>query len=643
MNAMLPGAFQGFPLGNVNPFEPRYVVDNSGHQAPMDAVRSAAAFPPQPDRHATPLRGRSMSGSQRQGDVVHVEPPRRSAAEQMHMQRRVTSADGVPLGVTVTPAAPNRLPERGTTSFERRAGYSMNVGVRHAGLREHHEQSRGMHRPPQVSSSVSRNAVGQESSPRQLPWHIRTGNVHVADVAVTERDPRNAHSHGEASTGSQQTPASTGGHPRIEEDRSANELPPVSSNDMQQESPASPDPAIAAETVGTAGEHGFVSVAGLDAAQNCMVMNNQDECVVEMVNLETLDPQEEVLVATDAPTEDLPEIESVEPRRDACDPLQGGNTDEPQRHDENNDADCIILNSAEENHAIRCPRLVCGLERCTSHFLNHENFVSHLRTDHKLPTYVTTITFDSNPEYQIFAQALFGAVAFRRIGKCSAEKTTYMCPYEIAQRNSRTLRLVKASKGKMSPYFDEDFGFTEVDRTPRDVIIRQGGVCPAFMVVIKEPPRYIVKICDRHLHGPEIPQCTFDMVAKLVLLQDVTVPVMQRILRGLPDLQTSSEVLEERLRSLSLQQVSAFCKIIRSSYRSEMKRLRINHVPMDLTPFEIRQEEDDDIIEVYPGPGEDLNCYNFNIQMANKKKRKRRALPKPMKNSNKRAKKKNTK
>lgn len=26
-------------------------------------------------------------------------------------------------------------------------------------------------------------------------------------------------------------------------------------------------------------------------------------------------------------------------------------------------------------------------------------------------------------------------------------------------------------------------------------------------------------------------------------------------------------------------------------------------VPMDLTPFEIRQEEDDDIIEVYPGPG----------------------------------------
>lgn len=47
---------------------------------------------------------------------------------------------------------------------------------------------------------------------------------------------------------------------------------------------------------------------------------------------------------------------------------------------------------------------------------------------------------------QIFAQALFGAVAFRRIGKCSAEKTTYMCPYEIAQRNSRTLRLVKASK-----------------------------------------------------------------------------------------------------------------------------------------------------------------------------------------------------
>lgn len=32
--------------------------------------------------------------------------------------------------------------------------------------------------------------------------------------------------------------------------RDVQELPPVSSNDMQQESPASPDPAIAAETVG---------------------------------------------------------------------------------------------------------------------------------------------------------------------------------------------------------------------------------------------------------------------------------------------------------------------------------------------------------------------------------------------------------
>lgn len=39
----------------------------------------------------------------------------------------------------------------------------MNVGVQHAGLREHHEQSRGVHRPPQVSSSVSRNAVGRKN------------------------------------------------------------------------------------------------------------------------------------------------------------------------------------------------------------------------------------------------------------------------------------------------------------------------------------------------------------------------------------------------------------------------------------------------------------------------------------------------
>ncbi|KAK5966283.1 hypothetical protein GCK32_001587 [Trichostrongylus colubriformis] len=237
----------------------------------------------------------------------------------------------------------------------------------------------------------------------------------------------------------------------------------------------------------------------------------------------------------------------------------------------------IVPGNYHEELGINRTRLVCGLERA-------------------------------------FVQlATNGRFEFRKVGS-SEDVKTYTCQYSIHTRNSKTLYLVEPIRGDVSCYYDEDYSFSKLESTCREPFVRQGGVCPAFLAVIPKESGAIVKICDWHLHGAEIPKNTLDIMARLVLLEHWTAPLIHKLIQALEKSPGSSEEVNERIKKLSLRQVEILCQYVRSIYRFRRNPLKQAHNGLNSMEqcclqnheAEMKQKEeeivDDDIIEVFPGP-----------------------------------------
>uniref|UniRef100_A0A0K0DQZ1 DUF5675 domain-containing protein n=1 Tax=Angiostrongylus cantonensis TaxID=6313 RepID=A0A0K0DQZ1_ANGCA len=154
--------------------------------------------------------------------------------------------------------------------------------------------------------------------------------------------------------------------------------------------------------------------------------------------------------------------------------------------------------------------------------------------------------------------------------------TVYTCQRLLpGEGNTTALRLVEATRGKVSSLYDQDYK-GPVKLQPRcGPFVRQGGLCPAFVMVERDGARYNVKICDWHLHGSMIPTRALEMIGTMLLLKNIPLPAVRMIIQGqTTEFCTPLSSLDLYMRRLDLKQFECLCEFARKRYAGHIDVLR---------------------------------------------------------------------
>ncbi|VDM61911.1 unnamed protein product [Angiostrongylus costaricensis] len=153
--------------------------------------------------------------------------------------------------------------------------------------------------------------------------------------------------------------------------------------------------------------------------------------------------------------------------------------------------------------------------------------------------------------------------------------TVYTCQRLLPGGKTTALRLVEATRGEVSSLYDQDYKGPIELQPRRGPFVRQGGFCPAFVMVKRDGERYNVKICDWHLHGSVIPTRALEMIGTMLLLKNLSPPLVRVIIQGqTTEFCTPMSSLDLYIRRLDLKQFECLCEFVRKRYADHIDVLR---------------------------------------------------------------------
>ncbi|VDM55715.1 unnamed protein product, partial [Angiostrongylus costaricensis] len=169
---------------------------------------------------------------------------------------------------------------------------------------------------------------------------------------------------------------------------------------------------------------------------------------------------------------------------------------QPENGGEESDISSQVPTTARESEAVgssEATTLFCGLEGCSQYFIDSEKLCRHLQMAHSLPTYVVTIDLTTKMEYLGFRNEYLSNEFFHKID-VDGNYTVYTCQRLLPGGKTTALRLVEATRGEVSSLYDQDYKCPMELQPRRGPFVRQGGFCPAFVMVKRDGERSVVLI-----------------------------------------------------------------------------------------------------------------------------------------------------
>nr|CAR63604.1 hypothetical protein [Angiostrongylus cantonensis] len=229
--------------------------------------------------------------------------------------------------------------------------------------------------------------------------------------------------------------------------------------------------------------------------------------------------------------------------------------------------------------------LFCGLDGCSQCFADSEKLCRHLQLAHSLPTYVVTIDFTTRMEYLGFRKECLSNGFFHKM-VVDGNYAVYTCQRLLPGGMMTALRLVEATRGKVSSFYDQDYNYPKKLQPRCGPFVRRGCFCPAFIVVKRDGETYNVKICDWHLHGSVIPTRALEMIGTMLLLKNIPLPVVRMIIQGqTTEPCTPMSSLDLYIRRLDLKQFEYLCEFVRERYAGHVDLLKGERGYLKLTPL----------------------------------------------------------
>ncbi|KAJ1346727.1 hypothetical protein KIN20_001624 [Parelaphostrongylus tenuis] len=243
------------------------------------------------------------------------------------------------------------------------------------------------------------------------------------------------------------------------------------------------------------------------------------------------------------------------------------------------------VNSNRVSHNCAAP-LSCGLEGCSQWFSCRKELCIHLRDDHFLPVSIIRVTFSIRAMYPAFLDDLASERTTYRTDEHDGRRTVYSCRWLLSSRDTTPLRLLDAAEGELLSCYAKNCANYSAVPTRRGPFVRQGGVCPAFVVVKHSRNSYKVTVCDWHLHGPVLPTRALEMMAIMLLHKRLPTPVVRMVILGQTNqFCTPTSAVDLCLRRLDHKQFECICEFVRKRYSDNVAIFeKIGNY--ELTPFE---------------------------------------------------------